>query len=141
MPYPNTPPPGYRSPPFPSLNVRTVADPTQDRAYTLYYLGDVWKFTVIWTLIAYALFHCGALLVAAAMRSPRKPPLSWRFVCLVPLVCLVTAGLEALLAGSVVGLMSVPACLPPAPSRTLRRAGGLTLGAGWAPSTTPATTR
>ncbi|KAJ6446628.1 hypothetical protein O9K51_01401 [Purpureocillium lavendulum] len=103
MPYPNNPPDGYRSPRFPSLNVRALTDPTKDHEFTLYYIKDVWKFTVTWTLITYALFHLGAVVVA--MLTHRWKKSSWTYIWAVPLVYLITAGLEALLAGSVVGLM------------------------------------
>ncbi|KYK60131.1 hypothetical protein DCS_01266 [Drechmeria coniospora] len=103
MPNPNDPPKDYESPRFPSLNVHTLTDPTSKRIYTLYYIRDVWHFTVLWTLIAYAIFHLGAVLVA--MSTHRWKQSSWRFLWAVPVVYLVTAALEALLAGSIVGVM------------------------------------
>lgn len=105
MPASFNPPDGYHSPRFPSLNVKALTDPTKDREFTLYYIKDVWKFTVTWTLITYALFHLGAVVVALLTHRWKKSSLTYMWA--VPLVYLVTAGLEALLAGSVVGLMFV----------------------------------
>ena len=100
---PGSPPPGYHAPPFPSLNVKTLHDDTTDRIYTLYHVRDVWRFTVTWTLIVYALFHLGAVLVAFFTHGLKKS--SWKYLWAVPVVYLVIAGLEAILAGSIVGVM------------------------------------
>ncbi|PHH64689.1 hypothetical protein CDD81_4130 [Ophiocordyceps australis] len=99
----NEPPPGYQTPRFPSLNVRTLYDRTPQRIYTLYHIDDVWRFTLVWTLIVYASFHLGAVVVAMLTHGWKSS--SWRYLWLVPLVYLVVAGLEALLAGSIVGLL------------------------------------
>lgn len=103
MAHPGDPPPNYETPPFPSLNVKTLQDKTDNKQYTLYYIGDAWRFTVIWTLIAYVFFHLGAVLVALFNHGPKKS--TWKFIWAVPIIYLITAGLEALLAGSIVGLM------------------------------------
>ncbi|KAG9257252.1 uncharacterized protein F5Z01DRAFT_460859 [Emericellopsis atlantica] len=103
--YHNPPPPNYQTPRFPSLNIGTVYDYSQDRRYTLYYVSDVWRFTVIWTLIVYALFHLGAVVVAVLTHGWRIS--TWKYLWAVPIVYLVIAGLEAILAGSIVGVMSV----------------------------------
>ncbi|KAJ9425563.1 hypothetical protein QL093DRAFT_2247073 [Fusarium oxysporum] len=87
MALPNTPPPDYQTPRFPSLNVQTLYDTTADKQFTLYYVLDVWRFTLLWTLIIYACFHMGQYLWA------------------VPVIYLVIAGLEAVMAGSIVGLV------------------------------------
>jgi hypothetical protein len=94
-------PPKYRSPSFPSLNFRTVDDETEDRRYTLYYVSDVVRFTVQWTLILYGVFHLGAVLIAMATHGWNRS--SWKYVWAVPVVYLVTAGVEALVAGSLTG--------------------------------------
>ncbi|KAG5947297.1 hypothetical protein E4U59_001373 [Claviceps monticola] len=103
MVFPGHPPPNYETPAFPSLNVRTLYDRTPNRIYTLYYISDAWKFTVLWTLITYAFFHLGAVLVALFAHGLKKS--SWRFLWAVPIVCLFVAGIEALIAGSAVGLI------------------------------------
>lgn len=131
MSYPNDPPPGYRTPQFPSLNVRTLFDLTPQRLYTLYYISDIWRFTLIWTLITYAVFHIGAMLVALFTHGWKKS--SWKYLWAAPVVYLVIAGLEALLAGSLVGLMWV--------AWTLSLLARTDVCTGSVPSTKPATTR
>ncbi|TWU75789.1 hypothetical protein ED733_003754 [Metarhizium rileyi] len=96
-------PPNYRTPPFPSLNVNTLQDRTPNRTYTLYHIPDVWKFTVLWTLITYMFFHVGAVLVAFFSHGLNKG--SWRFLWAVPIIYLLIAGIEAVIAGSIVGLV------------------------------------
>ncbi|GAO13121.1 uncharacterized protein UV8b_03511 [Ustilaginoidea virens] len=103
MSYPGDPPADYETPSFPSLNVRTLQDFTPQRTYTLYYISDVWKFTVMWTLLTYTFFHLGAVLVALFSHGLNKA--SWRFLWAVPITYLLTAGIEAVLAGSIVGLV------------------------------------
>lgn len=101
--YPGDPPANYETPLFPSLNVKTLLDRTPNRVYTLYYISDVWKFTVLWTLITYAFFHLAAVLIALFNHGLKKS--SWRFLWAVPITYLFIAGIEAIIAGSVVGLM------------------------------------
>ncbi|KAM4057081.1 putative transmembrane protein [Hirsutella rhossiliensis] len=100
---PNNPPPGYRAPPFPSLSTPMLSDKTPQRLHTIYYIEDAWRFTLLWTLITYAVFHVGAVLVAVVTHGWKKS--SWSYLWAVPGVYLVVAGLEAVLAGSVVGLV------------------------------------
>lgn len=100
---PGVPPPTYNTPRFPSLNVQTIYDFTDDKRYTLYHIKDVWRFTVVWTLIVYALFHLGAVMVAMLTHGWRIS--SWKYLWAVPVVYLVIAGLEALLAGTIIGLV------------------------------------
>lgn len=68
----------------------------------------MWRFTLLWTLILYAIFHLGATAVAIVMKigTPRSKD-GWKFGLLVPLPYALLAGLEAMIAGSVVGVMSV----------------------------------
>lgn len=103
MPYPGDPPPNYRPPQFPSLNVRQLQDQTPDRNYTLFNTFDIWKFTVLWTLLTYIFFHLGAVLVAFFSHGFNKG--SWRFLWVVPILYLLIAGIEAIIAGSIVGLV------------------------------------
>jgi len=97
------PPPEYTTPPFPSLPW-----PPQEasESYRLYYLTDIWRFTLLWTVIIYGLFHLGAAAIALLMQVGRRKS-NWKFLWMVPLVYAFVAGVEALMAGSVVGLMSV----------------------------------
>lgn len=101
--HPESPPKGYHTPPFPSLNVKTLYDTTPEKIYTLYHVQDVWRFTVLWTLIVYALFHLGAGLIAFITHGPNHS--TWKYLWAVPVVYLSIAGVEALLSGSVTGLM------------------------------------
>nr|CDP32487.1 Putative protein of unknown function [Podospora anserina S mat+] len=95
------PPPGYTQPPFPSLFW-----PPQDSKVALYELDDIWKFTLYWTLILYGLFHLGAVGVAVLMQIGKRRS-TWKYLWIVPLIYAFIAACEAVIAGSVVGLMSV----------------------------------
>jgi hypothetical protein len=90
----NPPPANYTSPPFPSLY-----SPFDSGTY-LYYSHDVWRFTLFWTLIVFEVFHLAASGYAFAIQWKE-----WKYMWIVPVVYLVIGGIEALLAGSVVGLM------------------------------------
>lgn len=94
------------SPPFPSLFW-----PPQKSAIKLYELDEMWKFTLFWTLILYGLFHLGAVGVAVLMQVGKRRS-NWKYLWLVPLIYACIAGAEALIAGSVVGLMLVQISLP-----------------------------
>lgn len=94
-------PPGYTTPPFPSLHI-----PLQDPANSLYTVRDIWRFTLLWTLILFGLFHLGAAGLALLMQTG-KTRVNWKYLGLVPLAYGIVAGAEALMAGSIVGLMSV----------------------------------
>ncbi|KAJ4165848.1 hypothetical protein LMH87_007461 [Akanthomyces muscarius] len=96
-------PPNYRTPPFPSLNVHTLSDETSDKIYTLYHIGDIWRFTTVWTVIVYAVFHMGAVMVAFMTHGFKRR--SWKLLWLAPIVYLSVAGVEAVLSGSIVGLI------------------------------------
>lgn len=98
-----TPPDGYVTPPFPALYW-----PPQEPQLggSLYHLHDIWRFTLLWTLIFYAIFHLGAAGIALAMQlvfSGR--PAYWRFLWTIPVTYIVVAGVEALFAGSIVALI------------------------------------
>ena len=100
----NDPPPGYETPAFPSLYLHLLDD-TPTRQWTLYYLGDVWRFTLLWTLIIYAIFHLGAAAIALAMHWKTRS--AWKLLWAVPIVYLLVAGFEAVFAGSITGVMLV----------------------------------
>jgi hypothetical protein len=98
------------SPPFPSLNFHHLRDRTPSGQWTLVHLRDIWRFTLVWTLIFFAAFHVGAALlavltVARGGGGGRKRRSVLRYVWAVPVLYVVVAGIEALFAGSVVGLM------------------------------------
>ncbi|OJD18378.1 hypothetical protein AJ78_01622 [Emergomyces pasteurianus Ep9510] len=88
----------YETPPFPSLYVALGFD--HDGAKYLYYTSDIWRFTLFWTLFFYIGAHLSAALWAVVMQWR-----SWKIVWAVPVVYLLIAGLEGLLAGSVTGLI------------------------------------
>ena len=93
-------PSNYTTPPFPSLYwVPTAKD---DEPQYLYHMGDIWRFTLFWTLIIYELCHFAASGYAVILQRR-----NWKIMWIVPLVYMVLAGIEAVLAGSVIGLMYV----------------------------------
>jgi len=64
----------------------------------LYYSDDIWRFTLFWTLVLYAGFHLASGMYAFFM-MPSKMSLG------IPLVFAIVGGIEATMAGSIVGLM------------------------------------
>ncbi|KAK3296106.1 uncharacterized protein B0H64DRAFT_163666 [Chaetomium fimeti] len=89
----------YTVPPFPSLFW-----PPQAASVILYELDEMWKFTLFWTIILYGLFHLGAVGVAVLMQGGKRMS-SWKYLWLVPLIYAFIAGAEALIAGTLVGLI------------------------------------
>jgi hypothetical protein len=65
---------------------------------------DIWRFTLLWTLITFALSHLAAAAIALAMQVGHRRS-NWKYLWLVPLGYVVVAGVEALVAGSIVGVM------------------------------------
>ena len=100
----NPAPLDYATPPFPSLYWPYKAKPGV--ANYLYYADDIWRHTILWTLILYAVFHLTVAAFAVLMQLG-KGKRAWQYVWIIPLVYTLIAGVEALLAGSIVGLMSV----------------------------------
>ncbi|KAK3375030.1 hypothetical protein B0H63DRAFT_526317 [Podospora didyma] len=89
----------YTTPPFPSLSF-----PIESPRWTLSTITDIWRFTLFWTLILYGLFHVGAVAIALLMQVGRKRS-NWKYLWTVPLLYAFVAGVEALIAGSLVGLI------------------------------------
>ena len=58
----------------------------------------MWRFTLYWSFIFYVATHFSVATCALAMQGR-----SWRILCFVPLLYLFVGGLEAFLAGSIVG--------------------------------------
>ena len=96
-------PPGYQTPRFPSLHWEF-----DNPKWNLYNLRDIWRFTLLWTVILYGLFHLGAAGTALLMQLGRRKS-NWKYLWTVPLLYAFVAGVEAIMAGSVVGLMYVSA--------------------------------
>jgi hypothetical protein len=109
-------PHGYVTPKWPSLYWPIRAAPSAP-AY-LYYTTDIWRFTLYWTLLQYGAVHFFASVWAVLMQlrsavtlrhkdyaasTSVKQTLGWVWV--VPVIYCVVGGIEALLAGSVVGLV------------------------------------
>ncbi|KAK2070386.1 hypothetical protein P8C59_004881 [Phyllachora maydis] len=87
----------YTVPPFPALGW-----PPQDPTRQLRSLPEMWRFTLLWTLAIYAIFHLSAASIAIIMHTG-KTTSDWKYLCMVPLVYTFVAGVEALIAGSVTG--------------------------------------
>lgn len=92
-------PTNYTVPPFPSLFW-----PPQDFPYELLHIGDIWRFTFLWTIIIYAIFHIGATGIAMVMQVGRTRS-NWKYMWVVPLVYGLVAGLQAMFAGTFIGLV------------------------------------
>ncbi|CAJ2510225.1 Uu.00g061250.m01.CDS01 [Anthostomella pinea] len=93
------PPDGYHRLGFPSL-----CWPYQDKYCALYSVYDSWRYTLLWTLILYALFHLGATGIALSMQIGKRKSV-WKYLGAVPIVYALVAGIEALFAGSIVGVV------------------------------------
>lgn len=87
---------GYTTPDFPSLYWPLPI--SASKPYYLYHPGDIWRFTTIWTLICIGAVH---MVVAAwACIVQRR---NWKIMWMTPLVYAIIAGIEAFIAGSIVG--------------------------------------
>ncbi|KAI1393674.1 uncharacterized protein F4822DRAFT_20550 [Hypoxylon trugodes] len=93
------PPDDYHTPSFPSL-----CWPYANNYCALYTVWDSWRFTLLWTLILYALFHLGAAGIALSVQIG-KPGSVWKYLLAVPAIYALVAGAEALFTGSIVGLI------------------------------------
>lgn len=98
----NLAPPDYTTPPFPSLYWPIPAN--TDRALYLYGATDIWRYTLLWTLIIYAVFHLVVAVFAVAVQLMNGKS-AWHYVWIIPVFYALIAGVEALIAGSIVGLM------------------------------------
>jgi len=98
----NYPPENYHTPSFPGINWQ-LRDLTDDHRWSLFHIGDIWRFTVLWTIIIYAVVHLGAAAITIAMHTNKRGSLTYLWA--VPLLYLIVSGVQALVAGSVVGLM------------------------------------
>lgn len=89
-------PQGYQTPGFPSLYWPFPIG--GDQSYYLYHTGDVWRFTLLWTLLFYAALHSVTAAYAVALQWR-----NWKVIWIVPVLWAVVGGIEALIAGSIVG--------------------------------------
>jgi hypothetical protein len=100
------PPVGYVTPPFPSLTFQfpDISSTTTPRL-SLYYVYDIWRFTVLWTIIIFGVVHAASAATAILMQGGKKR--SWMYLWLAPLVYLAVSMVQGIFVGSVVGLMCV----------------------------------
>lgn len=96
----DTPPLSYSVPPFPSLYWPFPVGGTQ--TLYLYHSHDIWRFTLLWTIIDLVGIHLIAAAFAMAMQWR-----SWKLIWIIPIVYGAIGGIEALIAGNVVGGLCV----------------------------------
>ncbi|KAK9795684.1 hypothetical protein SCARD494_04655 [Seiridium cardinale] len=87
-------------PSFPSLYW-----PAESCEHAIYYLWDSWRFTLLWTLILYAIFHMGSAAIALGVQVGKHRS-TWKYLWAVPAIYAITAALEAVVAGSIVGVLA-----------------------------------
>jgi hypothetical protein len=66
--------------------------------YYLYNPTDIWRFTTVWTLLFFGAVHLVVAFWACVVQWR-----NWKLIWITPIVYAVIGGLEALIAGSVVG--------------------------------------
>lgn len=93
-------PDNYQTPSFPSLYWPIKSATRSDKPQYLYYYQDVWRFTLFWTIIIFEASHLVASGYAVIVQWH-----NWRLMWMFPLIYMTIAGVEAVLAGSVVGLV------------------------------------
>ncbi|KAI5292806.1 hypothetical protein KEM52_006052 [Ascosphaera acerosa] len=90
----------YETPPFPSLYGRPI-NPEPGEARFLLYTTDIWRFTLYWNFIFYLAVHAAVAAYTLVMQRRNWKIVGWA----VPIGFTLVAGVEALLAGSIVGLV------------------------------------
>lgn len=89
-------PPDYVAPSFPSLYFPFPVG--GDQAHWLYNTYDIWYFTVAWHLIFFGAVHVVTSAYACLMQYK-----SWKVIWIVPVIYAIIGGIEAIIAGSIVG--------------------------------------
>lgn len=92
-------PDDYKIPPFPGLYSFQTA--FTEPSY-LYHSRDIWRFTLFWTIIIFEGCYLAASTYAVVVQWR-----NWKTMWIAPLLYMFVAGIQAVLAGSVVGLMYV----------------------------------
>ncbi|KAI5208743.1 hypothetical protein E4T38_02777 [Aureobasidium subglaciale] len=92
----DTPPLSYSTPPFPSLYWPFPVGGTQ--TLYLYHSHDIWRFTLLWTIIDVVGIHLIAAAFAMAIQWR-----NWKLIWIAPIVFASIGAIEALIAGNVVG--------------------------------------
>ncbi|KAI6246807.1 hypothetical protein HI914_04926 [Erysiphe necator] len=98
----NTAPLDYVTPSWPSLYwpfTKKIDIPKY-----LYFTHDIWFYTLLWTLVMFALTH-GIVAMIGVIMQIGKGHRSWQYVWAIPLANIIIGGIEAFLAGSVVGVV------------------------------------
>lgn len=91
-----TAPLDYVTPSFPSLYWPFPVKGAQ--SVYLYYTHDIWRFTLLWTLIFFAAVHFAVCSLAVVIQRR-----SWKVIWVMPVVYAIIGGIEAIIAGSIVG--------------------------------------
>ncbi len=86
----------YVPPPFPSLYWPFPVGGDQTRY--LYDAGSIWRYTLYWTLVCVVGVHLAAAGYACMVQYR-----NWKIIWVVPIIYLIIGGIEALIAGNVVG--------------------------------------
>lgn len=89
-------PPNYEVPDFPSLYWPAPAYLAEPQY--LYYPGDIWRFTTIWTLLFFGAVHMVVAAWACVVQWR-----NWKIIWVTPLLYAAMAAVEGIVAGSVVG--------------------------------------
>lgn len=92
----DTKPLSYTPPPFPSLYWPFPVSGTQ--VQYLYDAYSMWEFTLYWTLICVVGVHLAAAGYACVIQYR-----NWKIIWVAPVVYTLIGGIEALIAGNVVG--------------------------------------
>ncbi|KAJ8056835.1 hypothetical protein LXG23DRAFT_14480, partial [Yarrowia lipolytica] len=90
---------GYKVPPFPSLYWPAGSSERLYEVSSLYYTYDIWRFTVLWTIILFCCFHFIAGMWASLVKRDFKNGLIIMFLYIG------IAGIEAIVSGTIVGLI------------------------------------
>jgi hypothetical protein len=95
----NPTPLGYSVPSFPSLYWPFPFDYNKNlKARYLYAPKEVWRFTVLWTLIFFGVVH-----ISASLYTAFKMRRAWKLLWIFPMFWAVIAGIQAFLVGSICG--------------------------------------
>ncbi|PVI04402.1 hypothetical protein DM02DRAFT_585967 [Periconia macrospinosa] len=89
-------PPGYETPNFPSLYWPLPLKGAE--SFYLYNPNDIWRFTMLWTLMFFVAIHISAAAWACVIQWR-----NWRLIWIAPIVFVVVGGAQGFIAGSVVG--------------------------------------
>ncbi|KAF2803600.1 uncharacterized protein BDZ99DRAFT_427025 [Mytilinidion resinicola] len=89
-------PADYTTPPWPSLYWPIPLLGPQ--SYYLYHPSDIWRFTIIWTLLLYAAIHFAVAGWATTIQLR-----NWKVACTIPPIYAIIGGIEGIVAGSVIG--------------------------------------